>query len=797
MANTRRGPLEGLRVVELTDESARFAGKLLAESGASVARIGRPAPGPAMADAGVAARGGLLDWWLEGGKHWIDADLGTADGVAAYRRLAEHADLVIETQPPGRLADLGVDRDDIAASNPSLVQVSLTPFGRTGPRADWQTSDLVAGAMSGVLSISGTPDQAVGAWGRQNLTFGSLMACICGLAGVHGARETGAGCLVDLSLHEVMTSSVENLFFQWWFPDLLPIPQRALRQGSLHWLGAYVVANAKQGACNIAPVPQPAALFEWMAEEGDPEGAELAKMSIEEALAEMPRVMNAIRRFARTKDSGELFLEAQRRHIAFGEVQTVAQVAANPQYEFRGTFRPVEGFADVRMPGPYARFHSTPSPEQQPPPDAPAALDDLVADWGRVPGASATPADRRHEGPFAAGKPLAGLRVVDFTWVLAGPFANRILGDLGADILKFQTTERATLVNSPDFPYFYVWNRSKRLVSLDMKRPEALDIIRGVIEQSDVLMENFSAGVLDRWGIGYEQVREWNPEIIYVTMSGPGHDGPWSKMITYAPTIHALCGLTYLSNPPDRRDVGPGFSLNDHAAGMCAAVAVLSAVEARRRTGEGQHIDIAQMETGTYLIGPAVLDYLTNGREAHPIGNADPFAQWSPNEVYRCGDQHEIAITCRDDDDWERLCDTVAWEIADLASEPELSTAAGRIARAAEIDARLRRWCASRTAEAAVDGAAGQRCAGRHRPGRRPADGRPAAGRPRLLVHDRPPGVRRTALRPLPGAVEHHGSAAVPVVRRLHRRAQLRDLSRPRRHERGRHRRRHGRRALL
>ena len=193
MANTRRGPLDGLRVVELTDESARFAGKLLAESGASVARIGRPAPGPAMADAVVAARGGLLDWWLEGGKHWIDADLGTADGVAAYRRLAEQADLVIETQPPGRLADLGVDRDDIAASNPSLVQVSLTPFGRTGPRADWQTSDLVAGAMSGVLSISGTPDQAVGAWGRQNLSFGSLMACICGLAGVHAARETGAG----------------------------------------------------------------------------------------------------------------------------------------------------------------------------------------------------------------------------------------------------------------------------------------------------------------------------------------------------------------------------------------------------------------------------------------------------------------------------------------------------------------------------------------------------------------------------------------------------------------------------
>ena len=168
-----------------------------------------------------------------------------------------------------------------------------------------------------------------------------------------------------------MTSSIENLFFQWWFPDLLPIPQRALRQGSLHWLGAYVVADAKAGACNVAPVPQPSVLFEWMAEEGDAEGAELAGMSIEEALAEMPRVMNAIRRFALTKDSGELFLEAQRRHIAFGEVQTVAQVVANPQYEFRGTFRAVDGFQQVRMPGPFARFGATPSPAQQPPPDGP------------------------------------------------------------------------------------------------------------------------------------------------------------------------------------------------------------------------------------------------------------------------------------------------------------------------------------------------------------------------------------------------------------------------------------------
>jgi crotonobetainyl-CoA:carnitine CoA-transferase CaiB-like acyl-CoA transferase len=696
------GPLSGLRVIELTDDTGRFAGKLLAESGASVVRLTEGFPGPAMADSGAAARGGVLDWWYDGGKLRHPVDLATDTGQAAYRSLAEHADLVIDTVSPQRLLELGIDHPQLVETNPALVQVSLTPFGRTGPRADWQTSDLVAGAMCGALSISGTPDQAVGAWGRQNFNLASTMACICGLAGLYSARETGRGQHVDLSLHEMMTTSIENLFFQWWFPDLLPISQRALRQGSLHWLGAYVVANCRSGACNIAPVPNPAVLFEWMAEEGDPEGAELSKLTIEDAIGQMPRVMNAIKRFALTKESGELFHEAQRRHIAFGEVQTVAQVATNPQYEFRGTFRPVEGFPGVRLPGPLAVFHGTPPAAAQPPAAESTPLDELLSDWRQPRSRPATPAEQRHPGPTSAGKPLEGVRIADFTWVLAGPYANRILGDLGADVLKFQTAERATLVNSPDFPYFYVWNRSKRLVSLNMKREEALTVIRSIIEQSDVLMENFSAGVLARWGLDYESVKAWNPGIVYVSMSGPGHEGPWSKVITYAPTIHALCGLTYLSNPPDRLDVGPGFSINDHAAGLVSVVAVLAALEARRRTGEGQHVDIAQMETGTYLVGPALLDYLSNGREARPIGNVDPFGQWCPNEVYRCGDQHEVAITCRNDDEWVRLCETVSWDIGDLAGDPDLATAAGRFARREEIDARLRAWCTTRTAEAAA-----------------------------------------------------------------------------------------------
>jgi benzylsuccinate CoA-transferase BbsF subunit len=269
-----------------------------------------------------------------------------------------------------------------------------------------------------------------------------------------------------------------------------------------------------------------------------------------------------------------------------------------------------------------------------------------------------------------------------------------MLGDLGADVIKLQTTERATLVNDPANPYYYVWNRSKRAVSLNMKDAGALDVARRLIERSDVLVENFSAGVLDRWGLSYEHVRAWNPAIVYVTMSGCGHTGPWSNLVTYAPTIHALAGITYLSNPAGRGDVGPGFSLNDHASGLSAAVAILAALAARRRTGVGQHVDISQLEVGAYLIGPALLDLLANSREAQPVGNADPFGACVPNGCYQTADGAWLAVSCRDDDDWVRLVEAIGAD-----SDVELTTVEARSARIGEVDGMVGRWAATVTAD--------------------------------------------------------------------------------------------------
>ena len=157
-------------------------------------------------------------------------------------------------------------------------------------------------------------------------------------------------------------------------------------------------------------------------------------------------------------------------------------------------------------------------------------------------------------------RPLEGLKVLDFTHVLAGPFATRVLGDMGADVIKVNSESRAITSNSPDHPYYVMWNRNKRALALDMANPEARPICRALVEQADIVIDNFSVGVLDRWGVGYDSVKDVNPGVIYIQMSGMGDRGPWSKFVTYAPTIHALSGLTSLTGVPGREDIGIGYS---------------------------------------------------------------------------------------------------------------------------------------------------------------------------------------------------------------------------------------------
>lgn len=308
-------------------------------------------------------------------------------------------------------------------------------------------------------------------------------------------------------------------------------------------------------------------------------------------------------------------------------------------------------------------------------------------------------------GGIEMARPLEGIRILDFTHVLAGPFATRVLGDLGADVVKVNATSRAVGVNSSVHPYYMMWNRNKRALSLEMSQPSARETARQLCDKADVVIDNFSVGVLDRWGIGYEEVQKTNPGVVYVQMSGMGEGGPWSNFVTYAPTIHALAGLTYLTSTPDRQDMGLGYSYNDHMAGLHAVVGLLSCLASREQSGRGQRIDLSQFEVGVNFAGTELLDCAANGRSAEPTGNRPAYTIEAPHGCYRCSgeqspaveDERWVAIACTSDAQWESLRTVMgnpAW-----AADSRYAATEGRVADADKIDAEIARWTIQYTPE--------------------------------------------------------------------------------------------------
>ena len=302
--------------------------------------------------------------------------------------------------------------------------------------------------------------------------------------------------------------------------------------------------------------------------------------------------------------------------------------------------------------------------------------------------------------------PLAGIRVCDLTWIIAGPTCTRVLADFGAEVIRVEHAQaadsirlgrpivgdRPTLNNSGFFNYF---NRNKKSMLLNVRHPMGMDVLRKLIAVSDVVVENFSSGVMTSWELDYPQLREVKPDIIYCSISGFGHSGRDKAFTTWGPTAQALSGLTYTSGLPDQPPAGWGFSYMDHTAGYQAAIAVMMALHHRNKTGEGQHIDMSQVEGGIVLNGPAILDYSVNGRkwrrEGMPPGNRAWEPRVAPHNTFPCaGEDRWVAIACMNDAEWQalvRALDEPHW-----AEDPKWATNAGRLANQDELDERIGEW---------------------------------------------------------------------------------------------------------
>ncbi len=293
---------------------------------------------------------------------------------------------------------------------------------------------------------------------------------------------------------------------------------------------------------------------------------------------------------------------------------------------------------------------------------------------------------------------LKGIRILDFTRVLAGPYATRLLADFGAEVIKVQSKKTATGAEFDKGGYFNTWNRNKKSITLDLTVPKARDIALNLVNISHVVIENFTPRVMTNFGMNYEKLKTVKPDIIMLSMSGLGSTGPWKNHVAFGPTVQALGGLTYMTAFNENSPQGLGNSYADPMVGLYGALAVLAALEYKDKTGKGQHIDLSGYESVCTAMGPTFIDLFANQKNPTPQGNGLDDTPAAPYGCYRCkGEDRWCVIAVFHENQWEILCKLMGHP--DRAKEEQFSTLAKRKAHLKEIDTLIGNWTSRHTPE--------------------------------------------------------------------------------------------------
>jgi benzylsuccinate CoA-transferase BbsF subunit len=301
---------------------------------------------------------------------------------------------------------------------------------------------------------------------------------------------------------------------------------------------------------------------------------------------------------------------------------------------------------------------------------------------------------------------LAGVRVVEFTAAMAGPWVGRIMATCGAEVIRVESKSRPDVVRlyvppwAPEMgtqpqlsPWFTDWNAGKRFVALDLTRPRAVELARRLVAIADVVVENYASGVVDKLGLGYEELRRVKPDVVMLSTSGYGDSGPCRRYVTWGPNIEALSGLATCSGFPAQPCTITQYAYPDAVSALHGLFAVLCALDYRRRTGRGQHIALSQLEATVAAMGHVIMEQLVNDREPPRLGNRSRRA--APHGCYRCrGEDRWCAITVFTDVEWDRFR-TVLGD-PEWARDERFATLAGRLAHVDELDRLVEAWTCDR-----------------------------------------------------------------------------------------------------
>jgi len=684
--------LEGLRVVDLCGELGELAGRLLADLGADVLRVEPPGGAPGRSLPPFHEGRSLHFAYRNANKRGLCLDLEDAAQRDRLLGLLERADVLIESREPGHLAERGLAPGSLLDRYPSLLVLSISPFGQTGPYRDWLATDATLAAVGGMQFKAGIPAKA------PLLPPGAIASDIAGVSGAFALlcaliqrERTGHGQWIDLSAVEAVAQCTD-----WSFSNASSIRARGqdspeMRAGSGPMYTIYACKGGYVRLVILSP-RQWHAMREWL---GDPEylrdpiyDSFLGRMQIADAL------QVTIGDLFASMGHEEVSREAQRRGIVCTPVLAPGEVLANEHFVSRGTFAEIEYAPGAR--GQVASGFFELDGERQGPRERAPELgehDALLGDLWSAP-------RPQPEGPRPApSRPLEGLRVLDFGIGGVGVEAGRLFAEYGADVMKVESR------SYPDFirvvmstemsASFASSSRSKRGLGVNLKESEGLALVHRLVGLADVVIENNSTGTMQDLGLGYEKLRELNPGIVMASSQLLGSRGVWADWIGYGPSTQPIGGLVHLWNYRDQEDpAGSTAIFPDHLAGRFTAVAALAALVRRTRSGQGGHAEIAQAETVTGVLGDLLLAESLRPGSVGPLGNRNE--RGAPWGSYRCaGEEQWVAIAVRDDTDWGRL--KLAMGNPEWADDAALDTLEGRRAAHDTIDAQIAEWTASQS----------------------------------------------------------------------------------------------------
>lgn len=708
--------LDGIRVLECGETvAAAYAAKLLGHLGADVVKVEPPGGdslrrrGPFPGREPHPEKGGF-HLYLDQSKRSVVVDWSSPSDGRRFRELAAAADLVLASGAPRILEERGLTYEALRALNPRLVVTTITPFGFAGPRRDWAATEIVELAAGGWLYISpgalGDPSlPPLKPFGQQADFQGGVHGAIASVAALLGRAKTGRGQHVDVSVQAAIASNLEMNFMHWTYARRVAsrLGQRAL--------GPWGMLRLADGPLFLVCVEEDQwqRLVDYL---GRPEWAEWEIFADRLLRARNADVLLPLLEEALGHLTCErAYEELQKRRIPCAPVFDMAMLLRSDHLAARGFFVEVDHPDAGRLvyPGAPFQFSRTPWRPVRPAPRIGEHTVEVLEEWRRP-----RPQEPEGEPRESAGSPrapLEGIRVADFCWVWAGPACTLQLAHLGAEVLRIEAPGRPEITRlippfADDVPgpnragYFNQYNQGKRSLGVNLKHPEGIEVAKRLVAVSDVVTENFSAGVMDRIGLGYEELRKIRPDLVMISFSGYGATGPKRNYIAYGPVQVPMIGLASLSGYPGKGPSEVGISYGDPNAGMHAAFAVLAALEYRRRTGEGQYIDMSQWEAAIGLVAEGFMDYVMNGTQPPRQGNRDLLE--APQGVFRCAGEDEwVAIACWSDEQWKGLARGMGRE--DLATDPRLSTARDRKREEEWLETLIADWTASRRSDEVVE----------------------------------------------------------------------------------------------